>query len=256
MHVAIIQSYLHWQDTKANLAHLQNHIDAIAKPVDLIVLPEMFTTGFSMRPQLFAHTLDSDPVIWLKQQSAKHQAVVCGSVMLKQDAKFYNAMLWVYPDGIIHQYNKRHLFSYGNEQQHYTAGTQQTIIEIKGWRINPVVCYDLRFPVWLRRTPAHDYDAMVVVANWPKRREYHWNQLLIARAIENQCYVVACNRVGNDGNNVYHNGLSCVIDPMGHIVQQVTDEEFIIYQQLVKSEVETWRDQFRATDDADSFQIT
>lgn len=256
MQVAIIQSALHWEDKHSNLAMFDDWMGKINKNVDIVVLPEMFTTGFSMKPRQFAEPLHGNTAQWLLAKSEQLQAVITGSIILElSSGQYFNGMLWAFPDGKIELYCKRHLFSYGHEQLHYSKGNKQKNIQVGEWLCNAVVCYDLRFPVWLRRTQQFNYDMMVVCANWPERRAYQWKQLLIARAIENQCYVLACNRVGTDGNGIYHSGQSCIINPMGEVLQELVHHEGILYQQLVKSEVEDWRSQFKALDDADEFEI-
>lgn len=255
MRVAIIQTNLHWEHKQANLELFDEKMNQIEPNTDLILLPEMFTTGFTMRAKLFAEPLNGNTATWMQKQAIAKQALVAGTFITFQNEQFFNTMALAYPDGRLEHYNKRHLFSYGNEHLHYSVGVQRQLLGYQDWQLSPMICYDIRFPVWLRRTPNFNYDLMLVSANWPERRAYHWKQLLIARAIENQCFVIACNRVGNDGNDIYHSGYSCIINPMGEVLQSLEHEEAILYQQLVKSDLTQWRSQFKAIEDADDFEI-
>jgi predicted amidohydrolase len=255
MQVAIIQADLHWELKQDNLQMFDSIIGKVELNTELILLPEMFTTGFTMCPDLFAEPLNGNTATWMLQHAAYRKALIAGSFITLENSQYFNTMVVAFPNGNLTHYHKRHLFSYGNEQLHYTAGTQRQLLSYNDWQISPFVCYDIRFPVWIRRTKQFNYDILLVSANWPDRRAYHWKQLLIARAIENQCYVLASNRVGNDGNGIYHSGFSCIINPMGEVVQSLEHETGIIYQQFVKTEVINWRTQFKAIDDADDFEI-
>jgi len=208
INIAVVQTHLYWEDVEANLAHFESKIEGI-KDCDLIILPEMFSTGFSMKPDLLAKESSEKSIAWLMRMSAKLNAAIMGSIMHVDEGKYYNALAFVTPEQEIQWYYKRHLFSPGDESKHYSQGKDRLNIYYKGWRILPLICYDLRFPVFSRNTCA--YDLMVYVANWPQKRNYAWQQLLKARAIENQTYVVACNRIGQDGNGVEHiQGLSII----------------------------------------------
>lgn len=255
LHITLVQSNLYWEDKAANIRHFDSLINNINQPSDIVVLPEMFSTGFSMKPEQLAEQANSDTLQWLKQKAAQTQQVICGSVMFEENKAYYNRFVWSLPDGGLHVYNKRHLFRMGEENQHYTAGHQKSIISYKGWNILPVVCYDLRFPVWLRRTEASNYDLMIVVANWPERRSAHWKALLVARAIENQCFVVAVNRIGTDGNGVNHSGDSCIISPKGEIIYQQANEAFVQTFGIDLQEVITYRKEFPVEADRDNFQL-
>ena len=215
LHISLIQSSLHWENPGTNVEMFTAKINDISEKTDLILLPEMFSTGFSMHPEQFAETMDGKVVQWMKKMSHEKKAVICGSLMMKDGNKFYNRLLWVRPDGSIEYYDKRHLFGLGEEHQHYSSGEKRLMVELKGWKILPLICYDLRFPAWCRNSD--NYDLLVFVANWPERRVNAWKTLLEARAIENQCYVVGLNCVGNDGNGIYHTGESSLIDPRGEI---------------------------------------
>lgn len=255
MKVALVQSELIWENAEANVKAFDERIRSIPGPVDLIVLPEMFTTGFSMRPELFAEESLAAALPAMQTWAKSTGAAVVASIMTPKNGKYYNRLHWVFPDGKVSTYDKRHLFSMGDENHHYTAGTSQNVIEWKGWRFLPAVCYDLRFPVWLRRTHKRDYDVLLVVANWPERRIAHWDALLIARAIENQSYVVAVNRTGTDANGVNHTGHSVVIDPKGEVITTSANLNDLLITELHMPHLTEWRTQFPAINDADSFVI-
>lgn len=253
--VTLIQTELDWENTDANLARFGMLMDQINGQTDLVVLPEMFTTGFSMHPELFAETMDGKAITWMQTQAAKHTCAIAGSLMMQADGRFVNRLCFVHPDGHVDTYDKKHLFSPGDESKHYTAGNQQIVFQYKNYSILPVVCYDLRFPVWLRRTPALDYDLMLVVANWPERRSRHWKILLQARAVENQCVVVAVNRIGQDGNGVQHTGDSSVINAKGEILLQKSNTAFVQTLLLDKAETLAYRNAFQVSADADAFSL-
>ncbi|MGN6435396.1 MAG: amidohydrolase [Agriterribacter sp.] len=260
--VTTIQTNLHWEDKAANLDMLAHKIDALQGRVEIVILPEMFSTGFSMHPQKLAETMDGPSVQWMKDITARKKIILTGSIIIEENGLYYNRLLWVQPNGTIGYYNKRHLFAFAGEDQHYAAGDKRLIASVKGWKINLQVCYDLRFPVWSRQTLAPyqnkvlpEYDMLVYVANWPEKRSLAWKTLLQARAIENQCYVVGVNRVGNDGNNIYHNGNSMIVDPLGNILYQQADKEDIFTCALEKEVLEKARNQFPFWKDADHFVI-
>lgn len=251
--ITLIQAELFWENKEVNIHHFTKLIEDIKEQTDVIILPEMFSTGFSMNASALAEKMDGPVVSWMKETAKKKQAVICGSLIIEEDEKYYNRFVWVGTDGIVQCYNKRHLFRMANENDFYTNGTKKIIIEYKGFKIFPAVCYDLRFPVWLRRTKQFDYDMMIVVANWPERRAQHWKALLQARAIENQCYVAAVNRVGNDGNGFLYSGESSLINPKGEIFFQQANESFTKTFTIELAEVNEWRNNFKAIEDADSF---
>jgi omega-amidase len=254
--VTMVQTALHWENVEANLAMFSEKISSLKERGDIIVLPEMFSTGFSMNAAAHAETMDGKSLQWMQKAAAEYQCVLTGSLMMKENGKFYNRLIWMPPDGACQFYNKRHLFALANEEKTYTAGTEKLIIEYKGWRIHPLVCYDLRFPVWSRRTKKTDYDVLIYVANWPERRVIAWSQLLIGRAIENQCYVVGVNRVGNDGNNIYHSGDSAVINFKGEMMNNACPNDVCIETiSLSKKELNAWRRQLAFIEDADDFSI-
>ncbi|MFM2224243.1 MAG: hypothetical protein RJA07_445 [Bacteroidota bacterium] len=262
LNITIIQSYLHWQNEDANLKMWNEKINAIKiNSTHIIVLPEMFSSGFTMNAAQCHQTMDGKIVQWMKQKSVEKQAAICGSLIIKENENFYNRLIWIEPDGKILQYDKHHLFRLSDEQKTYTAGNSRLIINYKGWNICAMVCYDLRFPVWCRQQIADEttyrgeYDILLFVANWPERRNTAWKNLLQTRAIENQCYVIAANRVGNDGNNIYHCGNSSIISPLGEIIQQVNEDEILIQQNLSLDELIKIRRTYQFWKDADNFEI-
>lgn len=254
LRVATIQTKLFWEDIDANLHMLGEKISSLHQKADLIVLPEMFSTGFSMNTAL-AETQDGRAMQWMQDMAARYNMAICGSLMMRNRHDVFNRFVWMNPGGIYHVYNKRHLFRMGGEDEHYKAGNEKLIVDFKGFKLQLLVCYDLRFPVWIRRTLKENFDALLVVANWPQRRAAHWKVLLQARAIENQCYVVGVNRVGHDGNEVYHSGDSAVIDPKGEIIYHKADQEDIAIHVLEKEKVTAYRLDFPALNDADEFTL-
>ncbi len=256
--ITLIQSNLHWEDKLANLAMFEEKIMAVIEPSHLVVLPEMFSTGFSMKPSELAEKMDGPTVEWMKRIAATKKIILTGSVIIEENNHYYNRLLWVLPNGVVGAYDKRHRFAFAGEDQFYTAGTQRLITSVNGWKINTQVCYDLRFPVWARQASAEEpeYDVLLYVANWPARRSHAWKSLLIARAIENQCYVIGVNRVGNDGNNIEHSGDSMLIDPLGEVLYTEANLESIFTQQLSKEKLMDIRTRFPFWKDADHFTIT
>lgn len=214
--VTVIQDALAWEDGDANMAAFDRKLDQFSDTTDLVVLPEMFTSGFSMNASQLAQKMDGPAVQWLVQKAAAIQADIVGSVIIEEDGCYFNRLLWAKPDGALKHYDKRHLFRMAGEDKFYSAGNRKLIVELHGWKISPFICYDLRFPIWTRNLN-NAYDAAVFVANWPEVRAHHWKCLLQARAIENQCYVIGVNRVGTDGNNVAYSGDTSIIDPLGNI---------------------------------------
>lgn len=261
--VTLIQTNLHWEDRKSNLDHFEVKLSEITEKSDLIVLPEMFTTGFTMNPEKLAEEHEGEGLQWMKKKAAELKRVICGSIAVKDNGKYYNRFYWVRPDGSYEFYNKRHLFRMAGEDKHYTAGDKRVIVELKGWKINLQVCYDLRFPVFCRnkwnkeKNFEADYDAIIVVANWPEVRSYPWKTLLLARAIENQSYVVGVNRIGADGNNYNHSGDSAVINPRGEIISKTKPHEDIIETvELDWNYLAEFRKVFPVGMDADEYQLT
>lgn len=257
--ITTVQTNLIWENKEANLQHIEEKINALEERTEIVVLPEMFSTGFTMQPQLFAEDMDGDTVAWMKRMAADKRIVLTGSIIIKENNKFYNRLIWMLPNGDYGFYNKRHLFAYAGEKEHYSPGNKRLIASVKGWKINLQVCYDLRFPVWARQTMSEhavpEYDVLIYVANWPERRSHAWKTLLCARAIENQCYVIGVNRVGADGNNIQHSGNSLVIDPLGEVLYHKADEEDIFTITLLKERLEEVRAKFPFWKDGDSFTI-
>jgi omega-amidase len=254
--VTLIQSDLHWENIELNLEMFSEKISIISGNTDLIILPEMFTTGFSMQTEKFAEPMNGRTVSWMKKKAKEKNCVITGSFMCSENGNFYNRLVWMRPDGTCRFYDKRHLFSMGDENDYYSPGNKKIIEEIKGWKICPLICYDLRFPVWARNAKADPYDLLIYVANWPERRSYPWKTLLLARAIENQSYVVGLNRTGNDGNNISHSGDSAVIDPKGEIISRIPAHEEITETVLLNyDELAEFRKTFPVLKDADKFEV-
>jgi predicted amidohydrolase len=301
--ITIIQTDLKWEDKAANLRTLEDKILSIPGNTELVVLPEMFSTGFSMRPEVLAERMDGPTLAWMKSVAARKRIILTGSVIIEEEGNYFNRLIWMLPNGEYGYYDKRHRFAYAGENDHYTAGHRRLITSVKGWKILPLVCYDLRFPVWSRQTPAAptgatthpgaddrsdtnspsseagssatahpatgapsatsapssatpmEYDILLYVANWPQRRSLAWKTLLQARAIENQSYVVGLNRVGNDGNNIYHSGDSMIIDPLGEILYHGAEKEDIFTITLQKETLTDIRQRFPFWRDADPFSI-
>ncbi len=263
--LTILQTNLHWEDKTANLQLLEDKIRSIKEKTEVVVLPEMFSTGFSMKPKELAETMDGETVQWMKKVAAEKKVILTGSVIIEEAGDYFNRLIWMLPNGQYGVYDKRHRFAFAGEHEHYTAGNKRLIASVKGWRINLLICYDLRFPVWSRQSPPLpgerglggevEYDILIYVANWPERRSHAWKTLLQARAIENQSYVVGVNRVGHDGNNIYHSGDSMVIDPLGEVLYHKKDEEDIFTITLDKAHLDTIREKFPFWKDGDKFRI-
>lgn len=264
MNVTLIQTHLHWEDIEMNLQHFDKLIASLSSPTNLIVLPEMFTTGFTMKPEKNAEENLGIGFEFMKKMAQQKNAVITGSIATKENAYYYNRLYWVEPNGTNDAYDKRHLFRMAKEDEHYTAGTKKIIKEINGWKICPLICYDLRFPVWSRNrftkdevgstNGKWDYDVLIYVANWPEVRNYAWKQLLIARAIENQCYVIGVNRIGKDGNDFAHSGDSMVINPRGEIISKTkANEESVEMVKLDKDYLDEFRKTFPVGLDSDDF---
>jgi predicted amidohydrolase len=256
LRISILQAPLQWERKKENLHYFEKKIASLASTTDAIVLPEMFSTGFSMNSALLAEKMDGPTLDWMRNLAAHTHCVIAGSLIIEDNKKFYNRFVWMPPNGKESYYNKRHLFRMAGENQHYKEGSEKTIVEYMGWKFCLQICYDLRFPVWSRRTIQDDYDVLLYVANWPERRGHAWKSLLIARAIENQSYVVGVNRIGIDGNNIPYLGESTVIDYSGEsLTQPNPNKEICDTIVLKKQELVTFRKSFPAELDADSFSI-
>lgn len=290
--ITVIQSELHWENAAKNLAMFTEIIASITEATDVIVLPEMFTTGFTMNSAQFAETMDGETVAWMKQQAKNKNAVVTGSIIIEDKVispsadgrcrgAFFNRLIWAQPDGKIYTYDKRHLFRMAGENQYYSAGNKRLVVEYKGWKICPLICYDLRFPVWSRNKEfkveslkfevdyseecrpepieGHSpppFDLLIYVANWPEARKTPWSKLLEARAIENQVYVVGVNRVGLDGKQMIYSGNSAVIDPKGNVMSNIAEHQnYIQTIELNREELDDFRAKFPVALDGDDFEI-
>lgn len=255
--VSLIQSSLFWEDKKSNLRMLEEKIMGITKTINLVILPEMFSTGFSMNPSALAETMEGETINWMRRVAMSKKTILTGSIIINEGGKFFNRLIWMLPNGDLGFYDKRHLFAFAGEDQHYTAGKKRLITSVNGWRINLQICYDLRFPVWARQQSrdTSEYDLLIYVANWPEKRNHAWKTLLTARAIENQCYVIGVNRVGKDGNQINHSGDSMLIDPLGNILFTKAQEEIVHSFELTKDSLKDTRDKFPFWKDADQFNI-
>jgi predicted amidohydrolase len=232
----------------------------------IVVLPEMFSSGFSMNTEQVAEKMDGESVNWMKRICIEKRIILTGSLSINDSGKYYNRMIWMMPDGSFWYYDKRHLFGYSGEDKVYERGKRRVITSVNGWKILLQVCYDLRFPAWTRQqireqspdsenNQLHEYDAIIYVANWPESRSHAWKTLLCARAIENQCYVIGVNRTGTDGNNIKYNGDSMVIHPSGQVLQHINGSEETVTSILSKDELDEFRNKFPFLKDADSFTL-
>ncbi len=254
--ISLVQAELYWEDIDKNLEMFSRKISSIDAATNLIILPEMFNTGFTMNAKSCAEEMSGKTIEWLHSTAKEKSSVITGSVIIKEKGKFYNRLIWMNPDGTFQVYDKRHLFRLAEENKTYTPGNKKIITEINGWKICPLICYDLRFPVWSRRTKQEDYDLLIYVANWPERRIHAWRQLLIARAIENQSYVAGVNRVGDDGHKIYHSGYSAAVDFKGEQMSKMNSgEESVETVSLNKEALLEFRKHFAFADDADEFRI-
>lgn len=258
LNITIIQSDLFWEDKEKNLQNFESKISKLEK-TDIIILPEMFNTAFSMKPDLFAETMNGETIKWMEKIANQKDSVLIGSLMIAENGNNFNRMIWMNSDGTYEFYDKRHLFRMGNEQEHFSAGNENIIIDFKGWKFKLMVCYDLRFPVWAKNNYTdgkYDFDCLIYVANWPAARSHHWKCLLQARAIENQSYVIGVNRVGQDGKGTKHSGDSMVFDPKGEtLVEFEQNQEEISSTNLKFSEIETLRNNFKVGLDWDKFDV-
>ncbi len=254
LNVTIIQTALRWHDVAGNREKFTGLIENLKEPTDLIVLPEMFTTGFSMHAPELAETMDGDSVTWMRAMASSFGAAVCGSLIIADDDNYFNRFVCAHPDGDLHCYDKRHLFRLADEQNHYAPGNRLLTFELNGWRVCPQVCYDLRFPVWSRNR-GH-YDLLLYVANWPERRHHAWETLLRARAIENLAYVVGVNVTGTDGNDISYRGGSSIIDYLGEDVVSLGDQDAAACANLDLEKLDDFRKRFAFLMDADDFTIT
>jgi len=252
LRISLIQTELIWENPSENIRAFTRLLSDL-ETTDVVILPEMFTTGFSMNPSGIAEKSNGPTTIWMANMAKQLNAALCGSIIIEEGGKYYNRLIWMNPDGSNFIYDKRHLFTLAGEEKIYTAGTEKIVVEYKGWRVCPLICYDLRFPVWSRNDM--NYDLLIYVANWPERRVFAWQQLLIARAIENQCYVAGVNRVGKDGNEIYHSGHSALIDSMGETLSQLIDKNGVLTSTLSAKHLAQLRAKLPFQNDRDEFEI-
>lgn len=253
MKIALIQSSLSWENPKANRNHFEEQINAISEKIDLIVLPEMFSTGFTMNPEAVFETMEGETIQWLQSLAKAKNSAITGSLVIKENGNFYNRLVFVFPSGEIQFYDKRHLFTLAGEDKVYTSGKEKLIVDYLGWKICLLVCYDLRFPVFARNV--EDYDLLIYVANWPKARIQAWDILLKARSVENLCYTIGMNRTGSDNNNLGYNGHSQVVDFMGNYVLEPQETEGVFIVELNKEQLLETRKKLGFLGDRDSFEL-
>lgn len=254
LRVTLVQTSLFWENPQKNYAHFSKKLALLDTQTDLIILPEMFSTGFSMNAPMLAETNDGFGLKWMQTEAEKHQAAVTGSIIVEENKNYYNRLYFVLPDGSYQTYDKRHTFTYADEDEVYTAGTQLLSVNYKGWRIRPLICYDLRFPVWSRNDD--EYDLVFYIASWPKKRMLAWDTLLRARAIENMAYCIGVNRTGADGNGHEYVGHSAVYDSVGNLVSDEDfEKDFVQTSVLSKKDIETNRKHFQFLEDKDDFKI-
>lgn len=253
--VVLIQSHLAWENPEQNRAAFTQKINSITSKVDLIILPEMFTTGFTMNVDEVAETMSGDTVNWMKKTAKETDCAIAGSIIIKEKENFYNRLIFMFPNGTYETYDKHQLFTLAKEQEVFTAGQKEVIVDFKGWKIKLLICYDLRFPVWARNTTY--YDVLLYVASWPKLRINAWDALLKARAIENMSYCIGVNRTGLDGEGFEYNGHSNIYDVLGNTIleESPVEKETIIYTTLNKSHIKNSRQKLPFLEDRDVFQL-
>lgn len=253
MKIALIQTNLVWENPLVNRIHLQNKINNIIEPVDLIVLPEMFTTGFTMQPANKAESMQGESISWMITIAKTKRSAILGSIIIQENNQYYNRLLFIFPSGALQYYDKKHLFTLSGENKKYSSGKKRLIIDYMGYKICPLICYDLRFPVWSRNTV--DYDVLIYIANWPEIRIKAWNVLLRARAIENMCYVVGVNRIGKDKNNNTYSGDSQIIDYLGNVLIHANHQENHFITTVDKTKMLDIRHKMNFLKDQDSFNL-
>jgi predicted amidohydrolase len=263
--VSLVQTNLIWEDPGANLSMLESKIMSSSDKMEVVILPEMFSTGFSLNAVHLAETMDGRAVQWMRKISAEKKIILAGSLIIEEDGKYHNRMIWMQPNGQFYFYDKRHLFAYAGEDEKFTGGTKRLIVSVKGWKINLQVCYDLRFPVWARQQLPIDitgsvdtepeYDVLIYSANWPEKRSHAWRTLLQARAIENQSFVVGVNRLGDDGNNIHYTGDSMIVDALGEVLYSAGEKDEIFTYSLTLENLTKIRSKLPFLKDADPFLI-
>lgn len=253
--ITLFQINLKWENKKENLSHISKLFDHLTKPTDIIILPEMFTTGFTINTLQNFEQINGETVNWMKQNAVKLNSLIIGSIIIEDKGQYFNRLICAFPDAKIQYYDKAHLFRMAKENDSFTSGKQKLIINYKNWKICPLICYDLRFPVWSRNAN-NIYDLLVYIANWPAKRNDQWTKLLFARAIENQAYVAGVNRVGIDGNNIEYAGNSALIHPNGELLKPgFSNKKEILTYTILKNDLENYRNSFPVYLDADDFEI-
>ncbi len=258
LNIVLLQSDIFWEDTGKNLDHFSSMINNIREPADMIVLPEMFSTGFTVNTGKCAETMDGPSMHFLEETARTKNCLIVGSLLIREEPGFYNRLVCMFPDGTFQTYDKRHLFRLSEEYKVMQGGNRKIIVQKDDWHFLPLVCYDLRFPVWSKNTyrnGEHEYDFLVYPSNWPHSRVYVWRSLLIARAMENQAYVIGVNRIGTDGYGIRYSGNSMVVDPKGIIISEAGDKEEILQVTLSMEELELYRESYKIALDWDRFTI-
>ena len=266
LQITLVQTDIVWEDKDANLRRCSELIAGIEGKKEVVVLPEMFSTGFSMQASKLAESMDGPTIQWMRDTAKKNKIILTGSIIIEENGQYYNRLIWMQPDGNFGKYDKRHLFGYAGEDAHYSAGDTRLIVQVNGWKICPLICYDLRFPVWSRNSLSFSdgngngagsaaYDVLLYVANWPRRRSLAWKTLLQARAIENQSYCIGVNRVGTDGSGFEYEGSSSAFDPLGEVLWQHSETEAIQIITLSRKMLEETRSHLPFLKDADRFII-
>ena len=257
--VTLVQTELVWENAQANHIHFEEILKPLYGKQDLIILPEMFTSGFTMNPAAVAENSDGPTLAWMKKTATESNSVICGSLVIEEEGQYFNRLYWVNPDGTFQYYNKRHLFRMAGEHKCYSGGDRKIFPEIKGWKILPLICYDLRFPVWSRNqfnNNSYDYDLLIYVANWPSVRIHAWSKLLLARALENISYVAGVNRMGKDGQGIEYNGESALVSPKGFVLSHFENEKASVETFILSvEELKNLRTTFPVGMDADRFEI-
>ena len=254
LNIAILQANLHWENSSENLVMFDELLQQISEKTDLIILPEMFSTGFSMNAENLAETMNGKSVEWMKKKAGELESAITGSLIITENGNYFNRLFFVYPDGSYKTYDKRHTFTLAKEDQTYTAGKERLVVDFKGWKICPLICYDLRFPVYARNT--EDYDVLIYVANWPEKRVNAWDALLKARAIENMSYCVGVNRTGEDGDGYVYNGHSAVYDCLGNAMTTLDREAIFVEElELKRSHIREMRGKLKFLEDRDDFSL-
>jgi len=253
--VTTFQAYLFWESTEKNLSNLSLRLSSLRTSTDIIILPEMFNTGYTMNVEKCSEEMGGTTMQWMESHAKKYSCVVVGSLIIKEDSRYYNRLIWMHPDGTYEKYDKHHLFSLSKEHELFTPGIEQVVVELKGWKIRPLICYDLRFPAWSRNLDMQ-YDILLYIASWPDSRIEHWQKLIPARAIENQAFVIGVNRVGYDGNEIYHSGGSMCISPSGEVVYYKPENEDLYTFTIYPRDLVENREKFPFLADADQFKLT